>query len=54
VFVVEGELDVHLGDEHIVARLRSLLHIPAGARHELIAPDGALILIAQDSGASSA
>ena len=51
VFVVEGELDVHIAEEHVVAPLRSMLHIPAGARHELTAHDGALILIAQDSGA---
>jgi quercetin dioxygenase-like cupin family protein len=50
VFVLEGELDVELEEEHHLAPLRSLLHIPAGARHELSAPHGAVIVIAQDKG----
>jgi quercetin dioxygenase-like cupin family protein len=51
VFVAEGELDVELHEEHIVVPLRCLLHIPAGAQHELTAPHGAIVVIAQDKGA---
>jgi quercetin dioxygenase-like cupin family protein len=53
VFVVEGELDVELHEEQYIVPLRSLLHIPAGVRHELIAPHGAIIVIAQDKGEPS-
>ena len=48
VFVVEGELDVDLADEHLIVSERCLLHVPAGMRHELNAPHGAVVVIAQD------
>ena len=48
VFVVEGELDVDLADEHLIVKERCLLHVPAGMRHELNAPHGAIVVIAQD------
>jgi quercetin dioxygenase-like cupin family protein len=50
VFAAEGELDVDLEDEHLVLARRCVLHIPKGTRHELVAPEGALIVIAQDKG----
>jgi quercetin dioxygenase-like cupin family protein len=50
VFVVEGELDVELGEDHYLVPMRSLLHIPAGTPHEMIAQSGAIIVIAQDKG----
>jgi quercetin dioxygenase-like cupin family protein len=50
VFAAEGELDVDLEEEHLVLPRRCLLHIPKGTRHELVAPHGALIVIAQDKG----
>lgn len=48
VFVVEGELDVDLGDEHVTVSKRCILHVPPGTRHELYAAAGAIVLIAQD------
>jgi quercetin dioxygenase-like cupin family protein len=51
VFVAEGELDVDLEEEHhLVVHRRCLLHLPRGTRHELTAPGGALLVIAQDKG----
>lgn len=48
VFVVEGELEAELAGEMVEVHKRCLLHVPAGVRHELTAPHGALIVIAQD------
>jgi quercetin dioxygenase-like cupin family protein len=48
VFVVEGELEANLQDERLVVNERCILHMPAGTRHELSAPHGAIVLIAQD------
>ena len=48
VFVAEGELDCELEDEHIIVHERCILHVPAGARHQLSAPHGATVVIAQD------
>ena len=48
VFVVEGDLEVDLDDEPIVVKKRCMLHLPPGTRHELHAPQGALIVLAQD------
>jgi len=48
VFVVEGELEARLDDEPHVVNERCILHVPAGMRHELNAPHGAIVLIAQD------
>lgn len=48
-FVVDGELDVELEDDHVVVNRRCLLHMPPGTRHELWAPDGAVVVIAQDN-----
>ncbi len=50
VFVVEGELDVALEEEHLLVHPRCMLHIPPGTRHELTAPEGAVLVIAQDKG----
>jgi quercetin dioxygenase-like cupin family protein len=51
VFVAEGELEAMLEEEPVVVAQRCVLHLPAGTRHELVAPEGALIVIAQDRGA---
>jgi len=48
VFVVEGELEALLGDELLMVNERCILHVPAGTRHELNAPHGAIVVIAQD------
>lgn len=48
VFVVEGELDVDLLEEHVTVRKRCILHVPPATRHELYAPEGAIVVIAQD------
>jgi quercetin dioxygenase-like cupin family protein len=47
-FVIEGELEVELNEEHLQVNRRCIVHIPPGARHELVAPEGALIVLAQD------
>lgn len=47
-FVIEGELHVELNDERLAARAYCIVHIPPGARHEFVAPEGALIVLAQD------
>ena len=47
-FVVEGELEAEFEDERFPVPRRCMLHMPAGVRHELAAPNGALIVIAQD------
>jgi quercetin dioxygenase-like cupin family protein len=48
VFVVEGELDARLDDELVTVTRRCMLHVPPGTRHELHAPEGAIVVIAQD------
>lgn len=48
-FVVEGELELDLEEDHLTAGRRCVLHIPAGVRHELYAPNGALVVVAQDN-----
>ena len=48
VFVVEGALEADLEDEHILIGRRCILHVPPGAQHRLAAPEGALVVIAQD------
>jgi quercetin dioxygenase-like cupin family protein len=50
-FVVEGELEVDMNDEQLEVRKRCILHVPPGTNHELIAPDGALIVLVQDKSA---
>jgi quercetin dioxygenase-like cupin family protein len=50
VFAAEGEVEIDLEDEQLVLPKRCVLHIPKGMRHELAAPHGALIVIAQDKG----
>ena len=54
VFAAEGELDVDLEDEPLVVPQRCVLHIPPGVRHQIVAPEGALIVIAQDKGVAEA
>jgi quercetin dioxygenase-like cupin family protein len=51
VFTVDGELEALLGEEPVDVPQYCLLHLPPGTRHELVAPAGALIVIAQDKGA---
>ena len=48
VFVVQGELEVELGEQQLEVRRHCMLHIPAGIQHELTAPNEALVVIAQD------
>ncbi|HYH40677.1 MAG TPA: hypothetical protein VD867_01740 [Burkholderiales bacterium] len=48
VFAVEGEIEARLEDEYVSVGRRCMLHVPAGTRHELHAPEGAIVLIAQD------
>ena len=47
-FVVEGSLEVELGEEHLEVPQRRILHVTAGMRHQFVAPEGALVLLAQD------
>jgi quercetin dioxygenase-like cupin family protein len=48
VFVVVGELEVELEDDALHVPERCLLHIPAGTRHELVAINETIVVIAQD------
>jgi quercetin dioxygenase-like cupin family protein len=48
VFAVEGELEVRIDEENVSVGRRCMLHVPPGTRHELYAPEGAIVLIAQD------
>jgi quercetin dioxygenase-like cupin family protein len=48
VFVVDGELEVDLGDQQLEVSKRCVVHIPAGTTHEIEAPRGARLVIAQD------
>jgi quercetin dioxygenase-like cupin family protein len=48
VFVIEGDIEVDLDEEPVSVLQRKHLHLPAGTRHELYAPEGALVLLAQD------
>lgn len=48
VFVVSGDLEIELEDEHLEVRSRSMLHLPAGTRHELYAPHEAVVVLVQD------
>ena len=52
VFTADGELEVLLEGEPVAVPLRCVLHLPPGTRHELVAPEGALIVIAQDKAAA--
>jgi quercetin dioxygenase-like cupin family protein len=47
-FVVDGELEADLGGEPMSVSRRCMLHVPAATHHELWAPLGATVLIAQD------
>ena len=49
-FVVEGSLEAALEDERLAVDEHCLLHVPPGVPHELAAPRGALVVIAQDNG----
>ena len=51
VFVVDGELEALLGDEAVAVSKLCVLHIPPGTRHEIVAPEGATVVVAQDKGA---
>jgi len=47
-FVVDGELEADLDGEPMSVSRRCMLHVPAATHHELWAPLGATVLIAQD------
>jgi len=53
VFAAEGDLEVMLDDEPLALPRYGVLHIPPGTHHEIAAPDGALVVIAQDKGNSA-
>jgi quercetin dioxygenase-like cupin family protein len=48
-FVVEGSLQADLDGTQVEVPKYNMLHIPSRMRHELRAPTGALILLAQDA-----
>jgi quercetin dioxygenase-like cupin family protein len=48
VFAAEGELQVTLEQDSLPLPQYCVLHIPPAMRHELVAPYGAVIVIAQD------
>jgi quercetin dioxygenase-like cupin family protein len=50
VFAAEGALEVQFDDEPVDLPQYSVLHLPAGTRHEIAAPAGAVIVIVQDKG----
>jgi quercetin dioxygenase-like cupin family protein len=50
VFVAEGEIEALVDDEPLEVGRHCVLHIPPAMRHELAAPHGALVVIAQDQG----
>jgi quercetin dioxygenase-like cupin family protein len=53
VFVAQGSLDADLDDdEPLTIQQRCVLHIPPGLRHELHAPEPAIVVIVQDREAS--
>jgi quercetin dioxygenase-like cupin family protein len=52
-FVVEGALEAELEGELVTVNRRCLLHVPPGKRHTIAAPDGALIVLAQDKNGTS-
>jgi quercetin dioxygenase-like cupin family protein len=54
VFVVEGELEADLKDQQLDVAKRCVLHIPAGTMHEIAAPRGARVVIAQDKAGAAA
>jgi quercetin dioxygenase-like cupin family protein len=47
-FVAEGTLEADLENDRMLVNEHCLLHVPSGMAHALIAPRGALVLIAQD------
>lgn len=47
-FVADGWLDAELEGETVTVNRHCLLHLPPGTRHEITAPEGALIVLAQD------
>jgi quercetin dioxygenase-like cupin family protein len=52
-FVVEGALEADLEAGPVSVGKRCLLHLPPATRHTLTAPDGALIVLAQDKNGSA-
>ena len=54
VFVVEGELEADLEDQQLDVAKRCVLHIPPGTVHEIAAPRGARVVIAQDKAGADA
>jgi quercetin dioxygenase-like cupin family protein len=50
VFVAEGDLEAMLDEERLAVRQYCVLHLPPGTSHEIVAPAGAVIVIAQDKG----
>jgi hypothetical protein len=51
--VIEGTLEAELEADTVSVRKHCLLHLPPAARHTLSAPDGALIVLAQDKNGTS-
>jgi quercetin dioxygenase-like cupin family protein len=49
-FIVDGELEIDLNDEEVEAAKHCVVHLPPGTQHELVAPHGAVIVLAQDRG----
>jgi quercetin dioxygenase-like cupin family protein len=47
-FVVEGSLQAELDGTLVEVPKHNMLHLPSGRRHALHAPDGALVVLAQD------
>jgi putative monooxygenase len=48
-FVVEGALQIELEGESERVGPRCALHVPAGLRHRIAAPQGAVIVTVQDT-----
>jgi len=52
-FVIDGRLEVDIEAQELEVGKRRIVHLPPGTRHELVAPDGALIVLVQDRGLQS-
>ena len=48
-FVVKGSLQAELDGTLVEVPKHNMLHLPSGRRHALHAPDGALVVLAQDA-----
>jgi mannose-6-phosphate isomerase-like protein (cupin superfamily) len=50
VFAAEGDLEVLFDEDSLDVPQYCVLHLPPGTHHEIVAPHGAVIVIAQDKG----